>query len=130
MTAHRRPLRMCRAMGCTLARPCPRHDTGHTSGGTRHQRGYGARWVRFRDWYFAELWRLRVPRAGLCGSRLPHAPVTLDSECAKQGRPVLATVLDHISPVSGPDDPRFYDPQALQVLCESCHNAKRNRERA
>jgi 5-methylcytosine-specific restriction endonuclease McrA len=31
-------------------------------------------------------------------------------------------------PVSGPDDPRFYELANMQGLCHTCHNAKRQRE--
>ena len=40
----------------------------------------------------------------------------------------VATVVDHIMPVTGADDPRFYDPTNHQALCERCHNVKRQRE--
>jgi 5-methylcytosine-specific restriction endonuclease McrA len=40
----------------------------------------------------------------------------------------MATVVDHVIPVTGPGDPSFYMPAAHQALCESCHNAKRQRE--
>jgi 5-methylcytosine-specific restriction endonuclease McrA len=29
----------------------------------------------------------------------------------------------HSPPVSGPDDPRFFDPSAVVGLCKSCHSA-------
>jgi 5-methylcytosine-specific restriction endonuclease McrA len=32
--------------------------------------------------------------------------------------------LDHIHPVTGPDDPAFYDPANHQSLCHACHSAK------
>ena len=124
----------CRVMGCPHPQPCPRHGRAAQAQaydrmrGSAHERGYGHRWVRYTEWYFAELWRLRVPRAGLCGSRFPGAPQTQDSECARYVRPTAARVVDHIVPVRGPDDPTFYDPHAQQALCTRCHDRKRQRE--
>jgi 5-methylcytosine-specific restriction enzyme A len=44
--------------------------------------------------------------------------------CRQQGRITPATVADHIVPHHG--DPRlFYDPNNLQSLCASCHNARK-----
>lgn len=34
------------------------------------------------------------------------------------------TDVDHIIPVDGPDDPRFWDPENHQSLCHACHSAK------
>lgn len=95
--------------------------------------GYGARWRAYREWHRSECFRLMVPRAGLCGARLPGAPATQDSVCTQQGLIVHARVLDHITPVSGADDPLFFDPSNLQWLCDGatgrgCHDAKRQRE--
>lgn len=39
-----------------------------------------------------------------------------------------ASVVDHIVPITGADDPRFYDERNHQALCGSCHDAKRQRE--
>jgi 5-methylcytosine-specific restriction endonuclease McrA len=39
-----------------------------------------------------------------------------------------ASVVDHVIPVTGPDDPRFYVPECHQALCDRCHNVKRSRE--
>jgi hypothetical protein len=98
--------------------------------GTAYQRGYGTKeWRAFRAWYLAELIRLRVPRAGLCGARLPGAPMTTDSVCLQHGSIVAGVVVDHIVPVAGKCDPTFRQPNALQLLCVRCHNAKRQRER-
>jgi hypothetical protein len=43
-------------------------------------------------------------------ARLPGAPLTDDSLCAKEGRIELGVVVDHIDPVTGPNDPTFYQP--------------------
>jgi 5-methylcytosine-specific restriction protein A len=37
---------------------------------------------------------------------------------------VLATDVDHVVPVSGPDDPRFLDFGQVQSLCHPCHSRK------
>lgn len=117
------------------AQTCPEHGKPAQSKlyddrrGTAAARGYNRRWDAYRSWYLDELFRRKVPRAGLCGARLPSATLTSDSRCAQQDCIVLGTVVDHIIPVTGPDDPRFYNPLGHQLLCESCHNAKRQRER-
>ena len=128
---------------CVLG--CPQDASTCTTHGRRAQqtidqrkvsassKGYGVRWRAFRAWHQAECIRLHVPRAGLCGARLPSAPMTTDSTCAQHGRIVRANVLDHIVPVMGPNDPRFFDPANLQWLCdgrhgEGCHDRKRQRE--
>jgi hypothetical protein len=40
----------------------------------------------------------------------------------------MATVVDHITPVTGKDDPTFYEGAGHQSLCDPCHQAKRQRE--
>jgi 5-methylcytosine-specific restriction protein A len=130
-----RPARACSEFGCPNIEPCAAHGRKARAKaydrwrGTASSRGYGARWAAYRQWYLHELIRLHVPRAALCGSRLPGAPETRDSECAQLGAIVAATVVDHIRPVTGPNDPTFYEPTAHQALCERCHNRKRQTER-
>lgn len=126
--------RACRP-GCPHpAQSCPEHGRKakakfyDTRRGSASSRGYGARWRQYRTWFLAELLRLNVPRAGLCGSRLPGTPPTHDSQCALEQRIVEGTVVDHIVPVTGPDDQAFYLPTAHQLLCAHCHDAKRQRE--
>lgn len=48
-------------------------------------------------------------------------------KCAEYGRYGMATVVDHIVPVTRGGD--FYDFDNLQPLCAYCHNAKSARER-
>jgi 5-methylcytosine-specific restriction protein A len=118
----------CKAPGCDeLVREgfCPAHERRaqrqyDDRRGSSHARGYGARW---RD--FVLHFRSLYP---LCGMRPPGAPDTLDSECRAQKRVRPMWVVDHIVPVQGKDDPRFYDPTNHQALCEACHNRKRQRE--
>ena len=89
--------------------------------GSSTAQGYGARWRHYRAWY--------LPNYPLCGDRPPGATWTADSRCRADGLLVPATVVDHIVPVSGPYDERFFDERNHQSLCASCHNAKRQRER-
>lgn len=49
-------------------------------------------------------------------------------ECERQGRTTLAEHVDHIRPVTGPDDPAFFDDANVQSLCASCHSRKTLRE--
>jgi 5-methylcytosine-specific restriction endonuclease McrA len=126
--------RACRVLGCPGGDACTHGRIQAAQAvdrerGSSAARGYSSRWRAFRDWYMSELFRTAVPRAGLCGARLPGAAVTDDSVCARTDLLVLGTVLDHIVPVTGPDDARFFAKLELQLLCESCHNAKRQRER-
>jgi 5-methylcytosine-specific restriction enzyme A len=48
--------------------------------------------------------------------------------CARRGIDALATVVDHTIAVSGPEDPRFWDPTNHQSLCRACHEAKHHRQ--
>ncbi len=130
-------VRYCSAPHCTALVPsgrCAKHQKAKQQDyddrrGTAHQRGYTARWARHRQHFLDEQFRLNVPRAGLCGARLPGAAMTQDSECQTSGLITLGQVADHILPVSGPNDPTFYVLTALQWLCAPCHDKKRQRER-
>jgi 5-methylcytosine-specific restriction protein A len=67
-------------------------------------RGYGWRWRQYRAQY------LRThPLCVHCGARHLLTP---------------AMHVDHVEPVDGPDDPRFWDPENHQGLCASCHSIK------
>lgn len=77
--------------------------------GTAHERGYTARWAKYSKQY-----RKRHP---LC------------EHCKERGDVSPAEHVDHIVPVSGPDDPGFWDPTNHQALCVPCHNAKTATER-
>jgi 5-methylcytosine-specific restriction endonuclease McrA len=119
----------CAVFGCPNLEPCPAHHPRAPGRRlTSHRLGYDHVWRRFREHFFIELWRLRVPRAGLCGCRHPSAPATDDSICARRGRYSPAELVDHIVPISGPADPRRLDLSNLQGLCQRCHNKKRQRE--
>ena len=82
--------------------------------GTAAQRGYDAKWRRYRA-----AWLQEHP---FCGDTI-GAP-TGDSTCYL----VTATVVDHVIPVTSKDDHRFYAPWNHQSLCVSCHERKRQRE--
>ncbi len=99
------------------------------------RRGYGSRWQRYRAWF--------LRRHPCCGDRgvpaegpgLPHVDTALacgggtgDSLCQRDRRVVMATVVDHIVPVIGPEDPTFFKPECHQSLCASCHSKKTRRE--
>ena len=89
--------------------------------GSAASQGYGARWRHYRAWYLTEY--------PCCGDRADGAPRTRDSICQAIGRLRRAIVVDHVRPVTGPEDPSFFNEKAHQALCASCHNAKRQRER-
>ncbi|WEG14915.1 HNH endonuclease [Pullulanibacillus sp. KACC 23026] len=48
--------------------------------------------------------------------------------CLKDGRLEPSRHTDHIKPVSGPNDPLFWDPNNHQALCVSCHSTKTAKE--
>lgn len=126
--------RGCAVLGCAGGSECASH--GKTARlrqwdrerGTPAERGYGSRWVKHRKAFIDRLFSLEVPRAGLCGARLPGAAITSDSECQASGRIELGIVADHIRPVYGPNDPSFWVFESLQLLCSSCDAKKRQRE--
>ena len=123
----------CRVTGC------PGGNCAHTleartqqadkRRGSSSARGYGAEWQRYTVWFRDAMFRRQVKNAGLCGARLPGTRNTEDSRCQAEGRITRGEVIDHITPVTGPKDPTFYDSSNHQLLCQSCHNAKRQRER-
>lgn len=107
----RRPLRPCAHGGCPALVESGRctehqqHQVEKTRAADRRRgsstaRGYGARWRRYRDWFIE-----RHPVCA-CGCEQP------------------STDVDHIEPVTGPDDPRFWDPTNHQALTHECHSKK------
>lgn len=119
------PLRYCLETGCetqVTGGRCVEHDRSRDQArGSARERGYTSRWERFRLWFIRELIRLRVPRAGLCGARLPGARETQSSLCAQQGLVVAGAHVDHIEPHHG-DERLLFDPLNLELLCASCHS--------
>ena len=77
--------------------------------GTSTQRGYDARWRRYRKAYLAE-----------------H-PLCL--YCLEKEPPVItpATVVDHIEPHRG-DYELFWNPENHKASCKECHDTKTARE--
>jgi 5-methylcytosine-specific restriction protein A len=127
-------LRVCNHPRCPkLVRPggpgrgrCPEHALAHSRAytairGTAAERGYDSRWSAYSR-------HLRRTELITCGSRLDNLPPTGDSECLRDGRVTPAELVDHITPVTSPDDPRWFDRAGLQGLCHRCHNRKRQRE--
>src|SRR5688572_12191480 len=116
-------MQICSEPGCpvpTRTGRCPQHTKAKVQAydrqrGTAAERGYGQRWTAYRRWFLGTM------GLSLCGDRPYGLPPTGDSECLRQGLPVPATVVDHIVPVIGPDDPMFYSTEAHQSLCERCH---------
>jgi len=99
---------------------CP-HLTSHVSGyceqhlpiynrqidanrGTATERGYTYEWTQYSIRY-----------------RHAHPLCVM---CQAEGRVTAATCVDHIKPVSGPDDPLFWVESNHQSLCDSCHSKK------
>lgn len=100
--AARRP---CRMPGCPALVErdfCPAHVPAVRAERSASRRGYGRRWERYTRWF------KRQPGNVICRD-CRRAP----TQC-----------VDHIVPVSGPDDPRFWEPGNHQGLCHSCHNRK------
>lgn len=77
---------------------------------TAAQRGYGYRWRKYSQRY------------------LRSHPLCV--HCSRKGSIVVARQVDHIEPVSGPDDPLFWVSSNHQPLCHSCHSEKTARDKA
>jgi len=111
-----RAMKPCNKPGCrnlTHDRYCAEHKRQEAKRydqqrGTAAQRGYDSRWN-----VYSRSYRKRNP---LC------------VECLKKGDTVPSKHTDHIIPVSGPDDPLFWDPNNHQALCHSCHSRKTAKE--
>lgn len=76
--------------------------------GTRHERGYTARWYKVAKAYLRS-----------------HPLCVL---CVEKDRITEATCVDHIDGL-GPLGPRGYDETNLRALCAPCHNARSARDR-
>lgn len=105
-----RPLRPCSQFPCpnlTKGGYCVDHkrkDTGNYNRGrgSAASHGYGYRWRKYRMEFLARD-ENRYCAAG-CGNP--------------------STDVDHIEPVSGPEDPLFWQQSNHQGLCHSCHSRK------
>ena len=103
-------LKPCAHIGCrTLTRDgyCPKHKPKD------RRSAEAAVWHR---WY-----SLPVFRDELRPMQLLKEPFC--RECARQGRRIRATDVDHITPHRG-DWALFVNPHNLQSLCHSCHSRK------
>lgn len=108
-----KPLRACAQPGCpelvergycekhAKAKPVVKREDSRP---TAAQRGYGSRWQKARAGYLR-----KHPLCVQCMER--------------EGRPVPATVVDHIVPHKG-DMKKFWDRSNWQALCATCHNKK------
>jgi len=66
--------------------------------GTATQRGYNSRWGKYRAWYLAQ--------HPLCACGCERGAVEIH----------------HLIPVSGPDDPLFFEESNLAGLTKECHS--------
>ncbi len=128
-------LRPCAHPSCPVLVPrgkCPTHRRAiEHYRGTRHSRGYGLEWDRFRIAYLNELVRVGIfPK---CGATLPQGPQTYDSQCRLDGVNSTDRLhLDHEPPLETWEriDSRLVcDASRIQLLCPSCHSRKTERER-
>lgn len=131
----KRPCRTPRCPGLTSRRdgycdPCrvSAQQAYDRARGSNTQRGYDGRWRKWKAYVKA------AHRLVFCGDRPPSAPQTTDSLCQQQGLLSLGDDVDHIQPITGPDDPRWLDESNVQLLCDRapnyCHNRKTQRERS
>lgn len=117
------PRKICRYPGCstlTETAYCGQHekkkqDTVKSKRikydkerGTATQRGYNYSWSKY-----SKQFRKENP---LCVM------------CEKEGIVTLADCVDHIVPVSGQEDPLFWQASNHQSLCHSCHSVKTAKE--
>ncbi len=104
---------LCPELIAPGVRYCPEHKAKHDRdydrrrGGTT-ARGYGYRWKKY-----SERFRRRHP---VCCDPFEFHAAT--------GTVAPTEEVDHIVPVDGPKDPRFWDPDNHQPLCKSCHSYK------
>jgi len=115
-----RLLRPCSKPGCPELVPrgeryCEKHRgeayAYDRNRGTRTQRGYTNRWLRYSAHY------------------LKQHPLCMCDDCKQRMVPLPSEHVDHIIPVSGPNDPLFWEPSNHQALNHACHNRKTARER-
>lgn len=110
------PGKICAAPGCAARvnsgqRWCERHKKSIPRQQNRrrknaYQRGYTSRWQKYTAVFLSE------PEHLFC------------AECERNGRTEASVSVDHIVPVSGPDDPKFWDRANHQALCIPCHSRK------
>jgi len=98
----------CRVLTCDTY--CDKHAPLHAERVdyrvSSTERGYDYPWQKFSKHYLA------MPEHQFC-------VLHISARC--KGR---ATCVDHIHPLTGPDDPRKYDPANLQAVCGPCNTLK------
>lgn len=72
------------------------------SRGSASARGYGTRWQKYRRWFLSH------PVNAICGI------------CERAS----SEVIDHVTAVSGADDPLFWEPENHLAMCRPCHQTK------
>jgi 5-methylcytosine-specific restriction protein A len=77
---------------------------------TAAKRGYGYRWQKYS------------------AARLLRHPLCVDPDKRHKDVYVAAALTDHIVPVSGPEDSKFWESDNHQSLCWSCHSYKTAKE--
>lgn len=109
-----KPLRPCRYPGCYALVPdgyCPAHQPAPGKEDRRSDEAKAYRWM-----YRTDVWTKDLRIKQLC--REPWC-----RECAKLGRRVRATDVDHIVDHKGSWE-LFADENNLQSLCHNCHSRK------
>ena len=109
-----KPLKPCRHPGCrSLTRDgyCPKHKPKRAPRRTS---------AEYHSWYSLPVWTDDLRPAQLL--REPFC-----RECARHGRRVRATDVDHIVDHKG-EWSKFCDRSNLESLCHSCHSRKTARE--
>lgn len=98
---------LCSRRGCGQTQPCPTHHQA------AQQKGYDARWRKYRSWF------IRQVECSECGRN--HA--LCEGECRAKGLVVPTYAVDHKRPHRG-DKVLFWDHANHQGLCQAEHNAK------
>lgn len=116
-------LRPCLQPGCpelVKSGRCSRHASAQAKRSNEarpnfRERGYSGEWDKFSRGF-----RRAYP---LCGQRIDGMSPE-HSVCVQQGLVRPGSAVDHIKPLTGPDDPSRLDPGNCQTLCASCHARK------
>jgi 5-methylcytosine-specific restriction protein A len=95
---------------CTVHQPQSTAAVSERARGSAAARGYDRKWSEYSR------------------ARLKRHPWCLDPDGRHPWQFVAAEHTDHVKPVSGPDDPLFWDENNHQSLCRSCHSFKTVRE--
>lgn len=84
-----------------------RMQTYNKRRGSPTARGYGSRWQKYAKWFLKQEENIM---------------------CTGEGCDQVSTEVDHIKPVSGPNDPLFWDTSNHEGMCKRCHSTKTGRE--